>query len=292
VSEGGRGPAAVWRDYDQRALDAQYDQKTLVRDTAPYEREWRRASEAARQALRPRADLAYGDGARRRLDLFLPDGDGPFPLVAFFHGGGWVRREKDLFAFPAPAFVGEGVAFAAVDFDLVPAVTVAGQAEQAREAVLWLQANAAALGLDADAVFAAGHSSGAHLAASLITGDAGTPPADVKGALLVSGIYDLEPVRLSARNELLGLDADQARALSPAARIPPAPCPVVVAWGGAELDEFQRQSADLADAWEAAGGEARRVHLPADNHFSITRQLSDPTSEPMTAFLEVIDSWR
>ncbi len=284
------GGTKVYLSYDQAELDAQYDQRSLVRDVSTYEREWREGSEAARALPGLRANLAYGEGPRERLDLFLPRGDGPFPVVAFFHGGGWTRHDKDKFAFPAPAFLEHGIAFAAVGFELTPKVSLELQATQARAAVRWLQAQAGDLALDADAVFAAGHSSGAHLAAGVITGDDEEPPEDVKGALLVSGVYDLEPVRLSARNEYLQLDASQAAALSPIARIQPDPCPVVIAWGGAELAEFQRQSAAFADAWESAGGAVTRVHLPGINHFAITRQLADATGEVLQPFLDMIES--
>jgi arylformamidase len=279
----------VWLGYDQAALDAQYDQRTLVRDIDPFEREWRQRSAEARQMRGLHADLAYGDSPRQRVDLFLPNGSGPFPLVVFFHGGGWTRHDKEKFAFPAPAFVEHGIAFACVGFDLTPSVRLEVLLAQARRGLDWLIANAARFGLDADAVFTAGHSSGAHLAACMITGDDAAPPADVKGALLVSGIYDLEPVRLSARNQYLHLDAGQAAALSPIGRIAADPCPVVVAWGGAELAEFQRQSAAFADAWERAGGDVRRVVLAQANHFTITRELADATGDVLGAFLALIE---
>jgi len=279
----------VWLGYDQAALDAQYDQRTLVRDIDPFEREWRQRSAEARQMRGLHADLAYGDSPRQRVDLFLPNGSGPFPLVVFFHGGGWTRHDKEKFAFPAPAFVEHGIAFACVGFDLTPSVRLEVLLAQARRGLDWLIANAARFGLDADAVFTAGHSSGAHLAACMITGDDAAPPADVKGALLVSGIYDLEPVRLSARNQYLHLDAGQAAALSPIGRIAADPCPVVVAWGGGELAEFQRQSAAFADAWERAGGDVRRVVLAQANHFTITRELADATGDVLGAFLALIE---
>lgn len=284
------GGGAVWLDYDQAALDAQYDQRTLVRDTDAFDREWRQRSAEARQMRGLQVDLAYGQSPRERLDLFVPQGSGPFPLVVFFHGGGWTRHDKEKFAFFAPAFVEHGAAFACVGFDLTPQVRLEVLAAQARRGLDWLIANAPSLGLDADAVFVAGHSSGAHLAACMIVGDAASPPADVKGGLLVSGIYDLEPVRLSARNQYLHLDAAQAAALSPITRITADPCPVVIGWGGGELAEFQRQSAAFADAWEQAGGDVQRVFLPAHNHFTMTREMADATGDLLGAFLELIET--
>jgi arylformamidase len=279
----------VYRDYDQQQLDAQYDQNTLVKDVRPFERAWRKGSSDANEQLNVQRDLAYGDAAGEKLDLFMPAGEGPFPVVAFFHGGGWTRHGKEEFAFPAPAFVEHDVAFACVGFDMLPRITLAEMTVQCRRAVDWLLANAPQLKLDADALFVAGHSSGAHLAASTLTIDGGTTAADIKGALLVSGVYDLEPLRLSSRNELLHLSEELVHALSPIENIPADPCPIVVACGGAELDEFQRQSAAFAQAWEAAGGEAHLITYPRRNHFAMTEELADATGEAMQAFLALIE---
>lgn len=281
--------AHIYRNYDQQQLDAQYDQSTLVKDVQPFDRAWRKSSNKVNEQLSVRRDLPYGDSAGEKLDLFLPAGEGPFPVVAFFHGGGWTRHGKEKFAFPAPAFVDHDVAFACVGFDMLPQITLAGITAQCRYAVDWLLANAQDLNIDADALFVAGHSSGAHLAASTLASDGGAPAADIKGALLISGIYDLEPVRLSARNEYLHLTAELAHALSPIEHIPSDPCPLVVACGGGELDEFQRQSAAFAQAWEASGGAVHFISYPRHNHFSITTEFADATGEAMQAFLELIE---
>jgi arylformamidase len=127
------------------------------------------------------------------------------------------------------------------------------------------------------------------LAAAMLTLADGAPPPDIKGALLISGIFDLQPVRLSARNEALQLDEELARTLSPIEHIPNDPCPLVVACGSGELDEFQRQSTTFAQAWEAAGGAAQLINYPRHNHFSITGELADATGEAMQGFLDMIE---
>jgi arylformamidase len=282
----------VYRNYEQQELDAQYDQATLVPDIQAYERAWHKGSDEANERLKVQHDLAYGDSPRQKLDLFVPAGDGPFPVVAYFHGGGWTRHGKEKFAFPAPAFVDDGVAFACIGFDLLPDVTLADIPAQCRRAVDWLADNADELNIDADALFVAGHSSGAHLAALTMTGNGDIAPPDIKAALLLSGIFDLEPLRLSARNEQLNLDVEQVKALSPIENIPENPCPVVIACGGGDLGEFRRQSHAFAEAWENAGGDARIIEYPNHNHFSMTEELADATGEAMQAFLALIDDQR
>ncbi|MFT5172024.1 MAG: arylformamidase [Gammaproteobacteria bacterium] len=279
----------IYLDYDQQQLDAQYDQGTLIKDVQRYERAWRDGSAAATERLTVRRDVAYGDSPAQKLDLFLPAGEGPFPVVAFFHGGGWTRHGKEKFAFPAPAFIDHDIAFACVGFDMLPKVTVPQIAAQCRQAIDWLLANAPDLKVDADALFVAGHSSGAHLAAATLALNDGAPPPDIKGALLLSGVYDLQPLLLSARNEALQLTEELVRTLSPINNIPTDPCPLVVACGGGELDEFQRQSAAFAQAWETAGGAVQLINYSRHNHFSMTEELADATGEAMQGFLEMIE---
>ena len=78
----------VYREFNQQQLDTAYDQGSLVKDRQPWERAWRKGSDEAVEQLNVQRDLAYGDSPAQKLDLFLPAGEGPFPLVAFFHGGG------------------------------------------------------------------------------------------------------------------------------------------------------------------------------------------------------------
>ena len=119
------------------------------------------------------------------------------------------------------------------------------------------RADASRFRIDAKRIFLLGNSSGGHLAGMLM--GAGEAPL-ARGALLVSGIYDLEPVRLSSRNEYLQLDPATAR--SPSERMPSGGRPLIVGWGEGELDEFQRQSREFAAAWSESGGAVRTVIRP------------------------------
>jgi arylformamidase len=113
-----------------------------------------------------------------------------------------------------------------------------------------------------------GHSSGGHLAACALV-MTGLPSA----ALLVSGIYDLLPVRLSARNEYLRLDEKLEQEYSPIRHIDKIRGPVTVAWGEHEAAEFDRQSREFA----------KKVGAPTIighglNHFEMIETLADPAS--------------
>ena len=153
--------ALVYRHYDQAALDAQYEQRTLVPDISHYLQSWREASERTKSHYDLVANLSYGSRERECIDLF-PAGRAASPLVLFLHGGAWRRLSKDEFLYPAPAFLERGIAFAAAGFDLVPSVSLAEQVDQARRALVWICRNAKRFGIDAERIYLIGNSSGGH----------------------------------------------------------------------------------------------------------------------------------
>ena len=102
-------------------------------------------------------------------------------------------------------------------------------------------------------------------------------PADLVGAALpVSGVFELEPVLPTSIGAALHLAAEEARALSPR-WLPPAPGEMHAVVGGAESDEFLRQTRDFAAAW----GGSQEV-LPGANHFTVLDPFTDP-AHPLVA---------
>ena len=79
----------VWLDYDQEALDRQYDQRVLVPDANDYVRRNARDSAIVRVQLECQLDVAYGPSPEETLDIF-PAGDAT-PVLVYVHGGAWTR---------------------------------------------------------------------------------------------------------------------------------------------------------------------------------------------------------
>lgn len=282
----------IYLDYGQDDLNKQYDQGSLVADPSPWLAPCAAASVTAKDMFSCQENIAYGEHADELLDIYLPEGMGPWPLVIFCHGGAWRALSKDESGFPAMALVPAGIAVAALNFSLAPAARLDAIVDQVRRAVLYLHANATAWQLDVDRFFAAGHSSGAHLASLLAVADwaaLGSPAGLIKGLIAGSGPYDLEPVRLSARNDYLFLDEDTAAALTPQSHLRAGLPPAVFFWGGGELEEFQRQSRDLADSWASNGLPVERIFLENLNHFQVGAQFFDPESAPVVAAIRLID---
>ena len=278
----------IWLDYDQEALDAQYNQRALVPDADDYIAVDIAESARVRQELDCRIDVPYGPGEDEKLDVFPATAPGS-PLVVYMHGGAWTRSDKANESFMAEAFVAAGAAFVAVNFGLCPKVTLDEMIRQARAAVAWSHANAPGFNADPDRLYIAGHSSGGHVGGMMVVTDwsaAHALPRDlVKGALLCSGMYDLTPVRRSARNEYLRLDEAAEDRNSAIRRIPPDGCPLVIGYGGGEQKEFRRQSRDFAAAWRAAGLPVEEFDMPGVNHFELRRHFNDPEGPILKAML-------
>ena len=266
----------IYLNYSQKELNRQYDQRSLVADSSPYIATWSEATRHAKSNFECRENLAYGDHRDEILDLYLPDivqeGEALAPLLVFCHGGAWRRLTKDESGHMAAAYVPEHVALAALNFSLAPEKDLSSIVGQVQRAVLYLYENATKFMVNPKKFYVCGHSSGAHLAANIAVTNwpaMGAPHDLIKGVTLVSGPYDLEPVRLSARNDYLFLDESTARALTPQTHLRPGLPPAIFSWGGGELDEFQRQSASLAEAWEKEGMAVQRLYFQDKNHFEM-----------------------
>lgn len=265
---------AVYRDFDQATLDRLYNPRLSTPSaTATIARYTAKSREVATR-FRCVRDLAYGDTADERLDLVLPAKPKAAPVLLFLHGGQWQLLSKDDSLFPAPPFVERGAIFAAISFGAVPQEPLETLIERAHRALAWLVANIARHGGDPTRIVIAGHSSGAHLSAMTVVSEA----PSLRGAVLVSGLYDLEPVRLSYRNEVLKLDAPRAAALSPLRHLPAKGCPIVVATAETDTAEFIRQSGDFANAWANRVAPVTRLHVMGQDHFTLIETLADPAS--------------
>jgi arylformamidase len=215
----------------------------------------------------------YGASAKQELDIFAPPGATKAPVLVYLHGGAWLRGARQDTIYPAPAVTGRGAALVVPEFNNVSEVSLPTMVEQCREAVDWTMRHAASFGGDPDRVYLAGHSSGAHLASCVLLGD-----LPIKGALLISGLYDLHAPLLSARSKYVKVTPEELDALSAMRHLGRIRCPVAVAWSVGDSPEFRRQAQVLAAALEGMGRLASRAEIFSPNHFEEPRQLADPDS--------------
>jgi arylformamidase len=260
----------VFLDYTQAELDQAYDQLHWAPQRDAIQAEIRRDCEAVRQAMPPRTER-YGRSEVQYLDIFAPPGAARAPVVVYLHGGAWLRGSRQDCAYPAPAVTGRGAALVVPEFDNVGAVPLPTMIEQCREAVDWTVRNAESFGGDPDRVYLAGHSSGAHLASCVLLGHTA-----IKGALLISGMYDLHAPLLSARSRYVKITPGELAAASAMRHLGRIGCPVAVAWSAGDSPEFRRQGQVLTAALEGMGRLAGGGEIFSANHFEEPRQLADP----------------
>lgn len=281
------GPS-VFRGYDRAGLDREYDNRAKVADSTEWLARYARESERARAELRGRLDVPYGGHPGERLDIFPAPGPGPAPVHVFIHGGYWHRLDKADFSFVARALVPAGAATVVINYALIPTVDMDELVRQCRASIAWVWRNAASFNGDPGRIFVSGHSAGGHLVAMLAATDWGAfgAPADVlKGGCGISGLYDLEPIRLCYLNDVLALTPDAARRHSPVHLGPPRAGAWLLAVGGLEGPEYLRQTEDLAAAWRGRGLACRVAVLPGHHHFSIMGELETAKSELSRALL-------
>jgi arylformamidase len=273
---------------DQAALDADYNLRAAVPEHPAWFERYATTSAAFRARWPGLLDLAYGDSPRQAIDLFLPESPQTPrpPLLVFIHGGYWQALDRKDFSFVAEPLVEAGAAVALVGYDLAPAVDMDTIVDQIRHAIAWLHRQAGAQGFDPERICLAGHSAGGHLAAMALATDwtaFGLPADLVKGVCAISGVFDLEPIRLCYLNDVLRLDAGQARRNSPVLLPPRAYCPVMLTVGERETEAFHRQSGAYADALRRAKLACELTVQPGLDHFAIVMAMTDAANPAVRA---------
>ena len=264
---------------DKAFLAREYNNRELVPEHPQFLARWAELSARARSTMTCYLDRAYGEQPGETIDIF-PARKGDGSALLFIHGGYWRSLDKNDFSFLAPALVDAGVSLVVVNYDLCPKVTIERIVQQMLAASAWLFRNAERYGMDEERLFVCGHSAGAHLAAMMLAAlwpvlDRALPKDLYKGALAVSGVYDLRPLtQVGWLNGDLRLDEESAFRLSPAYLPPATRAPLYLAVGGLESSEFKRQNALLARRWKPVL--AGNVAMPGTDHFTVIGGLAEP----------------
>src|SRR5215467_12423827 len=274
-----KGPL-VWLDMDQQALDDAYDQIVYAPNREQVTKRRIANSERARAAIGAPERVAYGATEIEKLDIYRTR-QANAPVNIFVHGGAWRANKAADYAFLAEPFVKAGAHYVVLDFINVDETggSLFPMVEQVRRAVAWVYRNAKSFGGDPDRLYLTSHSSGSHLGGCVVTHDwkkEGLPADILKGAMLGSGMYDLEPVRLSKRSKYVKFTDEMEAALSAQRHIDKLATPLILAYGSYETPEFQRQTRDFYAAVKAAGKPAELVVGERYNHFEMLETLGNP----------------
>jgi arylformamidase len=224
--------------------------------------------------------MAYGPSEIEKLDIYRTKAANA-PVFVMIHGGSWQTGAAKDYGFPAEMFVNAGAHYVALDFIDIKAAggDLGVMADQVRRAIAWVCKNAASFGGDPARIYIGGHSSGGHLCGvALITDwpEFGLPETAVKGGLCMSGMFEMEPVRLSWRREFVHFTDQMADAMSAQRHIDKLRAPITVTYGTFETPDFQRQSRDFAAAVKAAGKPVELLKVPNYAHLEMAESLGNP----------------
>ena len=277
-------------------LEREYSPSSVIGGNyGPYIREYAFRSEKARAACRHFETLTYGDEPSNSVDIALPEGARGCPLIVYIHGGYWQELSKNESLFGADTFCNRGIAFAAVDYTLAPKAGLSKIVFECRSALETLFVHAVRLGIDQERIFVAGSSAGGHLAAMCCCNANGRDEAAgsrVSGLILLSGVYELEPLVQTSVNDALGMTVQEARRNSPLLLDTGSFPDTIVTWGEQETPEFKRQSLALSKKLQSPMRSVQAFESPSRNHFDVVHDMYNPHTKLGQSILELVEERR
>ncbi len=238
--------------------------------------------------------LSFLPGADIGLDVYPVAGAGKAPVLVFFYGGRWQGGERADYAFVGEQLAEAGIVTVVADYRLYPEVRFPTFVEDAAAAVAWARDNAARFGGNADSLFVAGHSAGAHIAALIGTDPRYLAahqlrPADLAGVIGIAGPYDFLPLRADDLIDIFGTDPAQQAASQPVNHVDGDEPPFLLLHGESDLLVWTLNSRRLKARFDAIDGKAELRTYPGVGHVrilgSLRYALLAPTREDLIAFV-------
>jgi arylformamidase len=267
----------IYKQYDQAALDSQYNNRLHVPDFATHLEKWELLSRQTEKEFTAIKDIAYGYLPLEQLDIY-PSQQPSSKTLIFIHGGYWYKMDKASFQFIAKAFKAYGITTVLINYPLVPSVSIDEVSTSCRKAIHWVHQNISKFNGDPNELYIAGHSAGGHLAAMLVATDwkdFNITTSVIKGVCAISGLFNLIPIQLSDINQVLNMDKAVAIRNSPVNLLPAIECPLAIVVGADETAEFLDQSAALYNSWKQSIV-TEIVQIPGLNHYSILETMLYP----------------
>ncbi|NYE61190.1 acetyl esterase/lipase [Duganella sp. 1224] len=227
-------------------------------------------------------DLAYGDGPRRKLDVYRPrNAHGPAPVVVFFYGGNWVAGERADYAFVGRALASRGIVAVIADYRLHPEVSYPDFLRDAAQAVAWARREAARYGGDPQRLYVMGHSAGAYNAAMVALdgrwlAEQGMAPSDLRGWIGLAGPYDFLPIENPTTKPVFHFPdtpADSQPLRHVTATSPPA---LLIAAREDRLVDPARNTARLAAALRTQRVPVREIYHDKVSHATLVASIAAP----------------
>ncbi len=273
----------VYKGFREDELEYQYNPRVSVPEFPELSKARAAQARKVRESAKSWLDVPYGKSPREKADIYAANKPGG-PVFVYLHGGYWRGGSKEDNCNFAPTFTKRGATVVLVEYDLCPQVTVSDIVGEARSAIAWIYRNIAGYGGDPGKIYLAGASAGGHLTAMALANDwekQSLPPNIIKGALAMSGVYDLDMVMRISVQEEVRLTPEMVQENSPFLQPMMAGCPILVAVGGAEPKGWQQMSEDYFNYCKARGLSVEYLVVPGANHYTVPEGLMDEKS-PLT----------
>lgn len=282
----------LYKNYDQEALDRQYNLRLHTPDFANYFERWDLLSRQTEKNYPVFKDIPYAALPLEQSDIY-PSSQAHSKTLVFIHGGYWHLLDKSSFHFIAEVFPADNITTVLLNYPLAPACSMDQIVLSCRKAIAWLYQNIAYYNGDPDQIYLAGHSAGGHLAAMLMTTDwprfnSLVPENTIKGVCALSGLFNLTPVHLCYINQIVNMNDEAAARNSPVNLQPMNDCPLILAVGATETAEFIEQSTELALCWNQKNCNVLLAQIPGSNHYSILDTITDNEAELHLAIRELM----
>lgn len=282
-----------WRQLSQAELDQQYNARATVSDIDAELKAYRELSLPMYQDLHCHRALPYGDHHDETLDLFPVPHQPEAPLFVFIHGGYWRALTSHDSVFMARQLVAQGIAVASINYTLSPQAKLSHIVDQCERALSWLHHHAPTHGVRATQAVVAGSSAGGHLAAMAMTSAYlqrhRIAPAWLVGGILVSGLFDLEPIQQTLPNAWLQLSDQDVQQLSPVHHVPDKRMVLHIVYAENDTAEFKRQSNDFAAVCKHNGNTVAVYEVAHTNHFNVILGWMQPDSQLTQGLLQLLD---
>lgn len=240
------------------------------------------------------SDVIYDAKSRLGLDVYKPSNARGAPVVVFFYGGRWTRGEKSEYRYVGEALASEGFIAVIPDVRQYPEARFAGFMQDAANAVVWTEKQAAGYGGDPSRVFVMGHSSGAHLAALLALNPeylkaAGGDRARLRGMIGLAGPYDFLPLLAPDLRAMFG-PPEQFELSQPISFVDGENPPMLLLHGDDDDTVPVSNTASLSDRVAHRGGTVEKILYPKMGHAWLIASLSS-TLRGRTDVLEQVSDF-
>ena len=269
-----------WQNLNAEQLEEEYSPSSVIGGNyLPFIQEYIERSDdvASSNSI---IECFYGPIQSNSIDLILPENiteDKPVPLLVFIHGGYWQELSKKESLFAAKDILSEGMAFAAIDYTLCPEVTIGEIVNECIGALRYLKSIGPKYNFDPNKIVLAGSSAGAHLASMCVLESIKAKDNSslrIASTILVSGVYELEPLIQTSINDAIKMDRSVAISMSPMLKDLEDFPDTLIVWGENETAEFKGQSSKFSKKLVEYGISVKAFEVPSRNHFDVILDLT------------------